>query len=325
MQVQKINLNDEAGILKSMVISTGQNENDVLKKFFTDGEINENGKKRIRKMWQQKHVSVFFHGLIKVCGYGVEDTWRLNLTNEELQGVKWNLQSDNFKPFGEKTYYFTVYGACIFCEDKRVPIRIRRELIKELQENYPTLYEEFRKTSQIQKTYSNLENQAMLKFISLRLKVPFFVKAQLDRSRVGFAINEVSRRYVNSEPDFYIFDIIRTQNVDIKQGSNEDKFVPSTVYDNEGAYGQEISEETLISQYMSWRNIMLLNNACREQVSRLSPQTAMTEFVWTGSLFAFARMLKLRLASDTQKETREVAKDIYNIIQKTHPEIQELI
>ena len=49
------------------------------------------------------------------------------------------------------------------------------------------------------------------------------------------------------------------------------------------------------------------------------PQSMMTEWIWSGTLYAFARVCNLRCAKDTQEETREVADQIHNICKEEFP------
>ena len=62
--------------------------------------------------------------------------------------------------------------------------------------------------------------------------------------------------------------------------------------------------------------VMLRENVCPEQARMILPQAMMTEWVWTGSLAAFARVCKLRLDPHSQRETQEIAQMIYDNIPK---------
>jgi thymidylate synthase (FAD) len=66
-------------------------------------------------------------------------------------------------------------------------------------------------------------------------------------------------------------------------------------------------------------NSMLKAGVAPEQARMVLPQNTYTEWYWTGSLFAFARVCALRCTGDTQEETRNVAWDIYELSQVKFP------
>jgi len=118
--------------------------------------------------------------------------------------------------------------------------------------------------------------------------------------------NEISRRYVDGEPEFYVPDDWRGRSEDKKQGS--DGVVTVGVHNN-ALYGYQESV---------YQRLLKLNVA-PEQARMVLPQSTMTEWYWSGSLDAFADMCRLRLKSDAQQETREVAMQVYEIIEPLFP------
>lgn len=134
---------------------------------------------------------------------------------------------------------------------------------------------------------------------TFRVKAPIFVARQLVKHTVGFSWNEVSRRYVDSTPEFYFPNGWRERAENVKQGSG-DAFVPFVTN----------SARVATAQCLSAYETMLTAGICPEQARMVLPQNTMTEWVWTGTLFAWARMCQLRLDSHTQKETRDVAAPI---------------
>lgn len=136
--------------------------------------------------------------------------------------------------------------------------------------------------------------------VSFRVKAPIFVARQLVKHTVGFSWNEVSRRYVDSEPEFYIPDVWRKRADNVKQGSGE-----SAVERNED---MKTAVYEVLKESLHTYNYMLDWGVCPEQARMILPQNTMTEWIWTGSVYAFARMCQLRLDSHTQVETREIAK-----------------
>lgn len=147
--------------------------------------------------------------------------------------------------------------------------------------------------------------------LMFRIKAPIFVARQLAKHQVGFAWNEVSRRYVDSKPEFYYPEHWRKKAEDKKQGSSEDvvKYFNPPGQTRGGIKPQAVYMQ-LINYIEEFYEDCITNNVCPEQARMILPQSMYTEWIWTGSLYAFARMLNLRLKDDTQKETREIALQI---------------
>lgn len=147
--------------------------------------------------------------------------------------------------------------------------------------------------------------------ISLRIKAPIFVARQLAKSQVGLAWNEVSRRYVDSVPEFWFPKEWRGKPLNAKQGSSG---VVSLEGLGSGYWPEHISDKCLATY-----NQLLGYGVAPEQARMVLPQNTMTEWIWTGSLYAFARVCNLRLDAHAQQETQEVAKKISGIIQPLFP------
>lgn len=146
---------------------------------------------------------------------------------------------------------------------------------------------------------------------SFRVKAPIFVARQLVKHTVGFSWNEVSRRYVDNEPEFYIPDEWRLKADNVKQGSSEQAHQHSiAVRDGVANLSQKALDEY---------NWLLKENICPEMARMVLPQNTMTEWVWTGTLYAWARMCALRLDSHTQQETQVVARKIDAIMLDLFP------
>jgi thymidylate synthase (FAD) len=143
-------------------------------------------------------------------------------------------------------------------------------------------------------------------FASFRIKAPIFVARQLVKHQVGLAWNEESRRYIDSQPEFWFPKEWRGRPVNAKQGSSGviDGYVP----DNEWC-------KNCLSMY----TIMLEKGIAPEQARMVLPQNTMTEWIWSGSLAAFARVCKLRLDPHAQQETQEVAQRIADEMIKLFP------
>ena len=129
-------------------------------------------------------------------------------------------------------------------------------------------------------------------FASFHVKAPVFVARQLVKHKF-LRWNEVSRRYCDYEPEFYVPDEWRGRSADKKQGSEGVVDV--------GDWG-DTNWACLIAY-----NDLLERGVAPEQARMVLPQSTMTEWYWSGSLDAFADMCHLRCAPDTQAETQKVA------------------
>ena len=135
-------------------------------------------------------------------------------------------------------------------------------------------------------------------FASFHVKAPIFVARQLVKHKF-LRWNEISRRYVDSDPEFYLPDEWRGRSEDKKQGS-DGVIYPLNVSEN------EFVNYTALRVYKE----LLEEGVAPEQARMVLPQSTMTEWYWSGSLDAFADMCNLRCKNDTQYETRVVANKI---------------
>jgi len=135
-------------------------------------------------------------------------------------------------------------------------------------------------------------------FMQFRIKAPLFVARQLVKHQVGLSWNEVSRRYVDDPPEFYNPKVWRGKPKNSKQGSDGE------VEDQNSA--KLILEQTNLLAYKNY-NTMIAAGVAPEQARMILPQTMMTEWYWSGSLQAFARVCKQRLDDHTQEETQVIA------------------
>ena len=148
--------------------------------------------------------------------------------------------------------------------------------------------------------------------LQFRIKAPIFVARQLAKHQAGLSWNEVSRRYVDTEPEFYEVDKWRGKPINKKQGSDEDNEVEKSgkCY----FLKSEVENNALICY-----EELLDADVAPEQARMILPQSMMTEWWWTGSLYAFARICNLRCAKDAQYETRIVANLINAECEKSFP------
>ncbi len=133
-------------------------------------------------------------------------------------------------------------------------------------------------------------------FASFHVKAPIFVARQLVKHKF-LRWNEISRRYVDDEPEFYEPKDWRGRSPDKKQGS-------------EGVVNITLDQELQWNGQLATYKHLLSEGVAPEQARMVLPQSTMTEWYWSGSLDAFADMCNLRCKSDTQAETRAVAQEI---------------
>ncbi len=141
--------------------------------------------------------------------------------------------------------------------------------------------------------------------VQFHIKAPMFVVRQLGKHQVGLVWNEISRRYCDSDPEFYNPSSWRLRAENVKQGSSSE----TIEYD--------ISEYNKVC--LNMYNDLLSKNIAPEMARMVLPQNMMTEFFWSGTLYAFVRICKLRLQVDTQWETRQIAEMIAKECKKLFP------
>lgn len=149
--------------------------------------------------------------------------------------------------------------------------------------------------------------------IRMRIKMPIFVAREWFRHQIGFARNEVSRRYVDTSPECWIPspDQIRERDPKLKQGSKENSVMDADLV------------HQLIKTHTNM-NVMvyedLLARGVAPEVARcVLPQSMFTEFIETGSLAAYARLYKLRTDPTAQREIQDYARKLGEILEPLFP------
>ena len=161
-------------------------------------------------------------------------------------------------------------------------------------------------------------------FASFHIKAPIFVARQLVKHKF-MRWSEVSRRYVDDPPEVYVPEVWRGKSKDKKQGSEgvvDLSGVNSCGEPYQGRFGEANlayvvyeDQHHMVNVY----NTLIEQGVAPEQARMVLPQSTMTEWYWSGSLDAFADMCKLRCKEDTQYETRLVADQISEHMQKLFP------
>lgn len=149
-------------------------------------------------------------------------------------------------------------------------------------------------------------------FISMHVKAPIFVARQLVKHKF-MPWNEVSRRYVDEEPEFYVPKVWRGKSEDKKQGSEGVADWPP-----EGT-GSAYTMEHRMPANAALYHRMIDAGVCPEQARMVLPLNTYTEWHWSGTLGAWADMYNLRAKPDTQLETQEIAKQCGHLIEPLFP------
>jgi len=142
-------------------------------------------------------------------------------------------------------------------------------------------------------------------FASFHVKAPIFVARQLVKHKF-LRINEISRRYVDDEPEFYTPDVWRGRSADKKQGS-ECEVNPE--------YNPQYLDGKIKYAYLQ----ALQMGVAPEQARMILPQSTLTEWYHSGSLDAWADLCNLRCKPDTQYESQLVANQIDTIMSDLYP------
>lgn len=148
--------------------------------------------------------------------------------------------------------------------------------------------------------------------ITLRMTAPIFVRTQCFKHKQGFVENEVSRRYVDDKPEFFMPDKWRGKPINAKQGSEGELSTEAQEYLTE--YVSCIYEDTLEAY-----NYLIGRGVAPEQARMVLPQSMYTSWYWTGSLAAYARFYKQRIDPHAQKEIQDLAKMVGEIIEPLYP------
>jgi thymidylate synthase (FAD) len=140
--------------------------------------------------------------------------------------------------------------------------------------------------------------------LQFRIECPIFVERQLFKHQVGLSANSISGRYVDFSDNYFHITELRQQSSSSKQGSDGILNRPDLI--------------DKMDAHIEWGK-KLYNELCdagiaKEQARVILPLCLETQFIWTGSLLAFIHMWKLRLKNDTQQETREIARQMLDLV-----------
>ena len=147
-------------------------------------------------------------------------------------------------------------------------------------------------------------------FVTMRFKAPISIHAQCVKHQIGFAMNTVSRRYVSDTPELFLPEFRTKPEGSIKQGSGElhpDNLIIQYDYFQMCKSAIELYEQ------------MILDGVAPEQARFVLPQGVYTEWVWSGSLQAWARFYNQRSDTHAQQEIQELANMVNDITKNLFP------
>jgi thymidylate synthase (FAD) len=179
--------------------------------------------------------------------------------------------------------------------------------------------------------YSEDQNAKLIKYLAshghtspfrhpqlqYRITCPIYVERQLFKHQVGLTANSISGRYVDFEDNYYRIEDFRLQSKSSKQGSGGDL----EMYDNDAAL---IIQDAVINYCSTAYHDLLQLGVAKEQARTILPLNLNTTFIWTGSLYAYINMFKLRIDANAQAETRYIAMEMLHELKLTNKFILSL-
>lgn len=141
--------------------------------------------------------------------------------------------------------------------------------------------------------------------LQFRIRCSIYVERQIFKHQVGISVNSISGRYVDFSDSYYYIDEWRKQSKSSKQGSEG-------LIENQ-ARANQIQDEVIEFCKAKYKELLELDVA-KEQARSVLPLSLETEFIWTGSFLAFMHLCELRIKDDVQKETRDVAEQMLELV-----------
>ena len=146
--------------------------------------------------------------------------------------------------------------------------------------------------------------------ITLRMQAPIPIRVQCFKHKIGFVESEESRRYISSRPEYFIPEYFRSKAANVKQGSGDrhpDSGEWLELYHDHCKKAIRLYEQ------------MIEAGICPEQARFALPQGCEVNWVWTGSLYAYANAYNQRSDSHAQKEIQDLFKQVDEIIYPLFP------
>ena len=155
-------------------------------------------------------------------------------------------------------------------------------------------------------------------FLSIRVQVPFFLARQLHKHVIGLVINEESRRYIKSDIDLWLPDVVHKAPAHAKQGASDE--VLSHCYEDPGNWTpRDVIYDSSYNSVVDYYSLLDAGTA-PEEARIVLPLNAMTTWIWSGSLLAFNRIYQLRKDGHAQNAAQEFANKLGKILYEHFPE-----
>lgn len=153
--------------------------------------------------------------------------------------------------------------------------------------------------------------------VTLRIKVPIFLARQIGKHQVGMSWSEESRRYITTAPEFFWPDKWRKKADNVKQGSSDEEVDYTSLWQFDN-----IQEDvnSLLEDAVALYEHMLDQGVAPELARMILPQNMYITAVWTGSLLSFYQMYKLRAEAHAQREARDFAEMVKDVVAPLYPE-----
>jgi thymidylate synthase (FAD) len=146
--------------------------------------------------------------------------------------------------------------------------------------------------------------------ITLRMQAPTSIRTQVYKHKIGFVESEESRRYISTRPEYFLPEYFRAKAANVKQGSGD------THYQSD--FWKGFYKDHMVLSIQAYED-MLEDGVCPEQARFILPQGCEVNWVWTGSLYAFANAYNQRSDSHAQKEVQDLFKQVDEIIAPLYP------
>ena len=137
----------------------------------------------------------------------------------------------------------------------------------------------------------------------------------------------MSRRYVDDAPEFYWPDKWRKRANNVKQGSSDEEVktfgkvwgFDYTEADYKATDTVQGAAEYVLAHCVTTYNEMLEAGVAPELARMILPQNMYTSFYMSGNLRAWSHFLQLRLDGHAQKEVRDIAEQIRDLLTPRWP------
>ena len=159
---------------------------------------------------------------------------------------------------------------------------------------------------------------------TFRIKAPLFVRSQHHRHRT-WSYNEISRRYTDSDIQFYEPVDFRTQHKRNRQASNIEETINPLIQYKTDFSTKPLTKTASDAIVMHHKNsLKLFDNlldagVCREQARGVLPQNLYTEYYATANLNNILKFIDLRTHDGAQWEIQQLANAMLDIVSDLWP------